>query len=245
MLGVLGAPALLSFPAPRLSNLLIDWHRVATSAIRGFGPLFARGRQNQGLPVLIGRVTGFESLSDFPEQLGVVLFGVCLAWWWRRASVGLKDAERWAGWVALVCLVGPLSWQHNFVMALPFLALSLQAAWDARRKDALALVALGLVCTGLLTWNTAIHLGALFGVGDRLTPISDFIEHLSIKSWGVLICAAGLLRARGQALRPEADHLRKEKYSSGIASSSSTVEHVLQRCSGAAGPESWMTTRPG
>ncbi len=192
---LMALPSLINYEPPRIYNLLNTWKEVAQSAVTGFGPEFARGRMNQGLPVLFGRVFGFRSLSDLPEQIGLVIVSIAVFFWWKRASKPLSPQETWAGWVAWICIVGPLSWYHNFVLALPLLAMALDRTWRSGRRELFALTLLGLFCTGPLTFNLARAVSSiLYGNQDLLNEYSMYIEHMSIKSIGLLICTAAFLK---------------------------------------------------
>jgi hypothetical protein len=206
---VLSLPSILTMSPPGISSLLAGWRAVAGSAVQGFGPEFARGRMNQGLPVLIGRLWDFRSMSDATEEIGVLLFGTVIALWWFRAAKRLTPAEAWSGWVAWICVVGPLAWSHNFVLALPLLALSIDRVWASGRRDLLVWVALGLFFTGPLTFNLARGIGALLGNETSLIAYSDFIEHMSIKSIGLLVSAQAFLTARSGHFRAATPVVRR------------------------------------
>ncbi len=193
---LLSLPALINSPPPRFLNLLCDWSAIAGSGLKGFGPEVIRGRLNQGLPVLFGRLCKFwnvNPMSNLPELLGLLIVATSLGIWWKRVSRILSPIASWCGWIAWLCLINPLSWSHNFVLGFPLMVLAFQTAWQARRPGPMILVSCGLICVGLLSSNTARSIGEFFNQGETFVPWVYGIECLSIKSLGLLMCGHGLL----------------------------------------------------
>jgi hypothetical protein len=177
-----------------------NWREVAASGVTTFGAGFVRGRVNQGLPVLIGRWIDKEWASDMPEILGFFMFGALIAWLWMKATRWLTDEQAWAGWVAWICVLHPLSWSHNFVFALPLCAFALDAAWKRGSRAQIFLAFMGLFITGLLTVNTTKAIRGLFDKIPEPEPIGTFFELLSARSWGVLLLAWVLVAVERQVM---------------------------------------------
>jgi hypothetical protein len=155
-----------------------------------------RGRSNQGLPVVVGRIVDIHSVSDRVDLMAFVVISILIGLWWNRVSKRLTPEESWAGWVAWICVIDPLSWSRNFVLALPLLALSVDRAWRSGRRDLMALVTLGLVFTGPLTINTGRSIAWSPESKALLMKVFWWMEMAGIKSLGLLVCAAGFLLSR-------------------------------------------------
>jgi hypothetical protein len=182
-----------------------DWMAVAR-AEPTFNPAFERGRTNQGLPAAVARLVDPAAPHDRVEVFAALALGALIAVAWTRASRRLSAEESWAGWVAAFCVVHPLSWSRNFVLALPLLAVALDRGWRAWRPGrgagegarilpfALALAA--ALCAGPLTVNTGQQLGS-----EALASVLLALEHAGIKSIGVLLAAGAIYLARDSGVR--------------------------------------------
>ncbi|MCC7440117.1 MAG: hypothetical protein IT285_00700, partial [Bdellovibrionales bacterium] len=78
-------------------------------------------------------------------------------------------------------------WFHSFVMAFPLAALALDRAWARRERMAILLAGSGVVLIALLTSKVA----GKFGLQ---------LEHLSVKSWGIVLCLWALKRSSGRRI---------------------------------------------
>ncbi len=173
-----------------LADYYSGWLQAASSGGTELGANVVRGQANHGLTALLLRGFGVEasnSKADIAVFFGLgILFG--LAWSRVSRTGGLSSGETWAGWLALGVIIHPLAWHHSFVFVYPFAALATDRAWRAYRGsgDGVALVfaALGVALVGLL-------IPQVIGT-EWVKPL----ELAGSKSWGVLLIASALLRAR-------------------------------------------------
>ncbi|HAR41135.1 MAG TPA: hypothetical protein DCS07_00625 [Bdellovibrionales bacterium] len=170
-------------------TLLLQWVHSASSGGAELGNDIVRGQMNHGFTAGILRwleVPATVVWADF------VVFGILFAGFgslWGFFSKKLRFQERWAGWLALGVIVHPLAWHHSFVLTFPLCAFALDKSLSSGSRGLIILSALGTCCIGILIPN-------IFGL-TLITPL----ELLSVKSWGVCLCALALLRAEQVATR--------------------------------------------
>ena len=164
-------------------SLYSGWMANALSGAADLGPQVIRGAFNHGFTAAILRRVDPQALHPgWDTPLALILALVLGAVWWRLTRA-LQFEEKWAGWLALAVIAHPLAWQHSFVMAFPLSAFAIQGALDRRSRALLAIALLGTGLTSL--WVPQV-------VNQYAVPL----EVWGSKSWGVVLCAFALLRAR-------------------------------------------------
>ncbi len=106
-----------------LAQIYRDFAQAASSGGAELGAIIVRGQGNHGLTALVLRTLQVDSLSFASDAITSTALFIPLALLWSRYSRPLRDAERWAGWIALALIVHPLAWHHSFVLAYPLCAL--------------------------------------------------------------------------------------------------------------------------
>lgn len=178
-----------------LSHLYEGFRLAAASGGAELGAEVVRGTGNHGFPAMALRVLDPQAHSTSADIAVSVVFALSLGAIWSRVSRDLRFEERWSGWLALGVVAHPLAWHHSFVMAFPLCSYALQAAIEVprgHRSRRLLIIAalLGIAFIGLLVPQV---------VGK--TIVKPF-ELLANKSWGALLCAWTLLRAREELAQP-------------------------------------------
>lgn len=177
-----GTALLLSLPAlvndGGVGSLFNSWKSAATSGKDAFGWKVI-GRDNQGIPALLIRLTGTENGSAdlLFSVLSILVLGA--VWIQSVRRKGLDATANLAGWLALAAICHPLAWFHSFVFVFPACGLALGRA---RKAIELAVGFLAVICVGLITEKT---LGA----------VGFAAEQMSIKSIGALL-AMGLVASQ-------------------------------------------------
>lgn len=171
-----------------------DFATAASSGGAELGAIIVRGQGNHGLTALVLRTLGVDSLSFASDMIASLALFIPLSLLWGRHARILRDAERWAGWIALALIVHPLAWHHSFVLAYPLCTLSISRAArtdkSAGRTRVLGLALLGACCIGIFIPQVLGH------------TIVKPIELAGVKSWGVVVSAIALVwaaRKQGRA----------------------------------------------
>ena len=171
----------LSLPANRFQSvgrggyaLLTSWSDAAGSGGTQFEDQKVRGRDNQGFPALLLRMTHVRANeAEWDLKCFLILATAALAVLFGLAKYFASD-QIFAIGLGLTAVVHPLAWFHLFVFAYPLVVLALDGVAASRRTRALGVAISGAAAVSLLTRGT------LGGVGVTL-------ELLSIKSWGVVV----------------------------------------------------------
>lgn len=166
-----------------LVGMYRDFMLAAASGGAELGAIIVRGQGNHGLTALVLRTLGVNSLSFVADALTSAVLACVLGVIWARVSGILTDAERWTGWIGIGLIVHPLAWHHSFVLAYPLCALSLQRCFATGRRGLVLASLLGACCIGIFIPQV---------LGKTLVRP---LELAGIKSWGVIIAAAALVRA--------------------------------------------------
>lgn len=140
-----------------------------------------RGFYNQGFPALILRHLAVPADRVSADLIAVALIAPAVGWAWHRASRRLPFTHRWAGWIALTPAIHPLPFSYSFALAYPLAALAWTEAWRSGSRREMAGAAAGIAMIALMTSKTLGELGRA-------------LELLSIKSWGIALCAAVLVQ---------------------------------------------------
>ncbi len=171
----------LSLPANRFQpegrggySLLSSWSEAAGSGGAQFEDQKVRGRDNQGFPALLLRLTHVRADEAQWDLKCFLIFATV-------ALAVLLGVEKYFGpdqvfaiGLGLTAIVHPLAWFHLFVFTYPLVVLALDGVAASRRTWALGVAICGAVAVSVLTR------GVLGGAGVTL-------ELLSIKSWGVVV----------------------------------------------------------
>jgi hypothetical protein len=185
LFAALSAPAVLVTPGHNPVTMIRSWVGTAGSGGDKLPGEKIRGRENQGLPVMVLRVLDVRADRKSMDVLAFLLSALILGGCWSIFSAGLGFTERWVGWIALGAAVHPLAWFHSFVLAFPLAAISLDHGIRKRYAFGIVVSVAGILCTAVLT-------------AKLLGPTGLALEMASIKSWGVVLCLLGL---RASALR--------------------------------------------
>lgn len=185
-LSALSLPVYLSSNSRTPGELVSHWAKAASSGGKLFRKEKIRGRENQGLPALALRVLKVKSKRTEADIVAAVGVAVVLGSTWVVVSARLAGPERWSGWLALSAVIHPLAWFHLFAIAFPAVALSVERAFARRDRLAMILAVLGMSFVALVTKKT-------------LGPVGAVLELASIKSIGVLLCLAALIRTSSRA----------------------------------------------
>ncbi len=189
----------LSIPAflahhQSFSDLMASYRAATGPGIDAAGvvKISVKGSQAQGLVSMLFRLFELDE-----QQTGLMLaltlaLSLVLAVFWRLRSQHLSADQRWAGWLALSATVQPLAGFHSFVLAFPLATLTLHGCVNAcqehddpshptlhkaEKRTLIALSVLGILMIAAFTQKT---LGSTTGA---------LLQRLSVKSWGVLLCA--------------------------------------------------------
>ena len=176
--GILSLPALWVEPNKNPVSLFGSWAKATSSGGSLFEGEKIRGRDNQGLPALFLRWFHVPAKEKKTELMVTFLAAALVFLYWKKAASLLSLHERWAGWLGMAAIVHPLAWFHLFVLAFPLAVLSLDRAIQTQRKTGILFSFLSIFLIACVTEKT-------MGVFGR------DLELLSIKSFGVLLCAFG------------------------------------------------------
>jgi hypothetical protein len=177
LFAVLSIPALIAHKGS-LSDLIYQY-RVATGPgvdSSGLPQITVNGNQAQGFVSMIFRLARFDYRN---QNLIFALNGIhilCLNFFWQIRSKKLPADVRWAGWLALTATIQPLAGFHTFALAFPLSVLTMNHCLKSKNIPFICLSVVGLVMIAAATQKTMGSTGAL-------------LQTLSVKSWGVLLCA--------------------------------------------------------
>lgn len=185
---VLSLPALWTTPSHfDVIELLRNWAHAAGSGGTDLGSV--RDWGNQGFPAMFLRMFAIPAARSSADLVSFVACVVLFAPIWIVFSRKLNSYEQWTNFLAFAVVVHPLAWFHTFVLAFPLCAISLDQGLKSKSKLGLFCSGLGLVFVGLISTST---------LGNRL---GGAVLNLSIRSWGVFLCSAGLwVSVRGRVV---------------------------------------------
>lgn len=158
-----------------------QWAAAAASGGQELPLEVIRGRDNLGFTALVARALSIPVTATHWDSWIAVVLGAVLGVLWHRSSRKLPFPDRWVGWIGVGLVIQPLAWNHSFVLAYPICALALGRAFEKKARLPRILAGLGVTFVGLMVWQ-------IWGM-SVIRPL----ELLSIKSWGVLLCAISLV----------------------------------------------------
>jgi hypothetical protein len=166
------------------ASLFHDWKAASSSGGSQLGHDVVRGQGNHGFTAGVLRWLEVDEKAFLGDVLVFCILALGFGFGWTRVSRSFEPFEKWVGWLALGVIVHPLAWHHSFVMCYPLCAIALDRALRARRKSTIFLALLGIVCIGIFVPQA---------IGKTLVKP---LELVSVKSWGVVLSAWALWRAK-------------------------------------------------
>jgi hypothetical protein len=163
-------------------TLYRQWVQAASSGGQELGSFVVRGQMNHGFTAGVLRLFQVDARDTKLDYAVALSLAAVFSLLWAWASKKLSSLEAWVGWLGVGLIVHPLAWHHSFVMAYPLCAVSLDRAFRSQQRKWIVWAILGICCIGIFIPN-------IFGM-TLITPL----EHISIKSWGVCLCAWTLVR---------------------------------------------------
>lgn len=171
---VLSLPLVLLYRGD-VSALLLDWKQAMFSGTvpKDSVQIGFMTREAQGIPSLLLKLLGWDEAQSLNVATATLMGASLSALIAVGSTWGREKSASFAVWLAMTPLALPLAWFHSYLMALPLFALELKRAKDQRSL---------IRSIGLL-----ISILALVAVTEKtLGEWGLRLEHLGVKSWGVL-----------------------------------------------------------
>jgi hypothetical protein len=163
--------------------LLRQWVQSAASGDKDLGATIVRGLLNHGFNAGVLRWLKTDLNDRYAEFLAFFGWVAFFSPLWHHFSKKMSESEKTLGWIGVATIAHPLAWDHTFVLVYPLCAVAMSRALDSGRRLAIFFAVLGPVCIGVFLPNI---------IGNAL---AHPLEYFSIKSWGVVSSAAGLIIA--------------------------------------------------
>lgn len=161
-------------PESKMTEFFHSWKNAASSGSALMDGGKTRGRENQGLPVLVLRAFNIP-IEDAQTELAVAFFvTLAISVFGLFLTRGLGLFESFIIWLPLAVITHPLSWFHSFTWVFPIAVMTLSSAMVSKNRVRLAIAALGVLLVCVVTEKT---------LGD----FGKSLELLSVKSLGALV----------------------------------------------------------
>jgi hypothetical protein len=194
-------------------ELFSEWLKASSSGGTELGAEIIRSNNNTGFPAALLRLLKVAATLTWADAVASLFCSIILSILWVSSSHPLSEGEKWLGWISIGLVAHPLAWQHSFVLAFPLFALSLDRAISrAVERTSKSQHGWEILWVLIAYFWMDMRYPAFLGAYQAL--ICNFVEGISIKSWGVVLLGGYLIYTK-----------RKLQFDSRSSTSSSHYEN--------------------